>query len=140
MKRATRNRGGHRGDFAGSRSIALLFGALAFVLQLVLAPAHVASAQSGDTAIAELSALTGEHLALCAGAADDQGDAPTHSTGDCGQCCRLGPESAASLPPPIVIIAVIPHVGRALPLPAQSASAPQTRYAAAQPRGPPSPV
>jgi hypothetical protein len=140
MKRATRNRGGHRGDFAGSRSIALLLGALAFVLQLVFAPAHVALSEPGHAAIAELSALTGEHLALCAGAADDQGGAPTHSNGDCGQCCRLGPEFAASLPPPIVIAAVKPNVGRALPLKAQSASAPQTRYAAAQPRGPPSPL
>jgi hypothetical protein len=127
----------------GSRprqALALLAGALALILQLLLAPTHLATAAPADTTLAELTALTGQHGVLCAFAEDQRPDGPVHGDADCpGLCCQLGHGLAAFLPPPVPPSVM---VGRsvAIALPAMPAPPPAARPQSAQPRGPPIPV
>ncbi|SEE93272.1 hypothetical protein SAMN05444161_7932 [Rhizobiales bacterium GAS191] len=115
----------------------LLAGALALILQLVLAPAHMAGAPPAADSFAELAALTGQHAALCVADDGQQPGSPVHGDADCpGLCCQLGHGLAAFLPPPVLPGIV---VGRSfeIHLP-QAPSAPRGRSTlSAQPRGPP---
>jgi hypothetical protein len=116
-------------------ALALLAGALALALQLVLVSAHMTGASGVP---GELAALTGAHNLLCADGADHDPGGPAHGGFDCsGLCCQLG-HSAAALPsqaylPLNIILAGLaePSLLPALPTP------PEPRRARAQPRGPP---
>ena len=127
---------------AGTRGLALLMGALALILQVTLAPRHVALTGPGEAAIAELTALTGEHLVLCADMqGDHEGDGPAHPTADCsGLCCHLGHGLTASLPSPAAAIVTLERKSVALRLPKRVATSPQPRLSSGQPRGPPTTV
>jgi len=124
------------------RSFALLAGAAAFIVQLFLAPLHLAVAapsSTSSTSLAELMALTGQHNVLCGDAADHQPDNPVHGGADCpGLCCQLGHHGlAAFLPPqPACLCAVIRQSSEIGPPHAISLRA-RTHSPNAQPRGPP---
>jgi hypothetical protein len=116
-------------------AFALLVGALALALQLVLASAHV-TAVSGS--LGAVAALTGGHGVLCADSTDHDPAGPAHGDFDCsGLCCQLG-HSAAALPSQAYLPLTIILAGSAEPslLPASPAPA-EPRGALAQPRGPP---
>jgi hypothetical protein len=122
-------------------AIALLMGALALLLQLALSPPHMAMAGAKATAMAELSALTGESFVLCADAPGDESHGPAHSDADCsGLCCHLGHQLAAALPPPVAIGEMVAHRSAELRPAPRPVPTPQKRFSTAQPRGPPATV
>jgi hypothetical protein len=117
--------------------LALLAGALALILQLVFAPTHLATAAPANATLAELTALTGQHGALCAFAEDQRPDGPVHGDTDCpGLCCQLGHGLAVFLPPPVPQSVA---AGRSFAIGPPATPAPRSaaRTQSAQPRGPP---
>jgi hypothetical protein len=126
--------------------LALLIGAAALILQLVLSPLHASvvrapsnSPQSAAlTALAQLAALSGEHNVLCADADGGPPGDPAHGTADCtGLCCHLSHGVALFLAPP----AFSPAIPSRMPVTIfgrrQISSAPSAHSPNAQPRGPP---
>ena len=84
------------------RSLALLAAVASLVVQLFLAPLHLALPAQSSAKLAELAALTGQHSVLCDEAADHQPGNPSHGDADCpGLCCQLGHGLHALLSPPL---------------------------------------
>jgi hypothetical protein len=135
MARGIKIRFGWRGLARASRAVALLAGALALIVQFALAAPHLAVAS--DSAVAELAALTGEHLVLCA---DAQGGShsPAQHEADCsGLCCHLGQQLATALPPAIAVSGAVTRRSAELPPVPSSAAPDEKHFSNAQPRGPP---
>jgi hypothetical protein len=118
-----------------------LIGALALIVQLILAPANVAVASPKSAALAELSALSGQSVVLCTHDAGDQPDAPAHSHCDgSGFCCHLGHAIAAIfVPPALTLGSAWGLLPRPLP-PAEIDLHQAERAQCALPRGPPATV
>ena len=129
------------------RGFALLIGAAALILQLLLSPLHASflhassySAQSATRlgALAELAALTGEQNVLCGDATGGQPGDPAHDNADClGLCCQLGHGLALFLPPPVFSAAVPSRIAITLVAQRTISLAASTHAPNAQPRGPP---
>ena len=137
MARGVKTRFGRQGLARASRAVALLSGVLALVLQFALAAPHIAVASDGASAVAELAALTGEHLVLCA---DAQGGShsPAQHDADCsGLCCHLGQHLATALPPAIAVSGAVTRRSAELPPVPSSAAPDEKHFSNAQPRGPP---
>ena len=127
------------------RGLALLIGATAFILQLLLSPLHgpfvgavSASPQSAAlTALADLAALTGESNVLCADMGGGQPGAPGHDADCPGLCCHLSHVLALFLLPPAFSPSVPSRVSVVIPGPRPISLGAAAHARSAQPRGPP---
>ncbi|MBV9590918.1 MAG: hypothetical protein JO310_15075 [Hyphomicrobiales bacterium] len=107
MKRGASSRARLARASRRERGIALLIGATALLLQVILSPlsahsAHRAAPSAQLGALAELAALTGDPNVICADMNDGpQNSGPAHDKADCsGLCCHLGHGLALFLVPP----------------------------------------
>ena len=104
MKRGASSRARLARASRRERGIALLIGATALLLQLILSPlgAHFAHRAAPSAQLAELAALTGDPNVICADMNDGpQNGGPAHDKAECpGLCCHLGHGLALFLVPP----------------------------------------
>ncbi|MBV9568961.1 MAG: hypothetical protein JO172_12555 [Hyphomicrobiales bacterium] len=142
---SSRNRPGRASQREGG--FALLIGAAALILQLILSPLHAPLVHSSSTstqllaleALAELAALTGDQNVFCADMdGGQQGSVPAHEKADCpGLCCHLSHGPALFLAPPAplpkVFSGVSVRISRAHAILLAVSASPTN----AQPRGPP---
>jgi hypothetical protein len=123
------------------RGFALLIGATALILQLLLSPLHAPFVHSApgalrSDALAELAALTGEQNLLC-GDEDGSGN-PAHHDADCpGLCCQLGHGLALFLVPPSPSPEKLAGPSIKISRPHSSFLIAGAHSTSAQPRGPP---
>jgi hypothetical protein len=130
-----------RGAVSLGARLALLMGAFGLVLQLVLAVPQMSAAESSATALAQLSDLTGQEHALCAGVDDHGRDGSGQACPDCtGLCCHLGQLVAAYFPPRPEIIALYQRGSTTLALPPSIETVAPAPCLESRPRGPPSTV
>jgi hypothetical protein len=116
-------------------------GAFGLVLQLLLTVPQISTGESSAAALAQLSGLTGQEHALCAGVDDHGGDGPGQACPDCaGLCCHLGQFVATYVPPRPEIVALYERRSAALSLPPRIETVAPTPSLERRPRGPPSTV
>jgi hypothetical protein len=140
-------RGARAGDrVAGAsrrgRSVALLVGAAALIVQLLLSPLHASfhegAISARSAALAELAALTGDPNVLCADMGDGRPGDPAHGKADCpGLCCNLSHGLAFFLPPPAFSPAIPSRIFVAISGPRPILLVASAHAPSAQPRGPP---
>jgi hypothetical protein len=121
---------------------ALLIGAAALVLQLLLSPLHApfheGAISARSAALAELAALTGDPKVLCADMGDGQPGDPAHDKADCpGLCCHLSHGLAFALPPPAFSPTVPSLISVTISTPHPILLVVSAHAPSAQPRGPP---